>query len=63
MKTYNFKLTIIYLLLTTLFISWGGCTPKSDLEKIKVAQFQDFFLYIPLYLADGKGFCTRRNSD
>lgn len=50
MKTYNFKLTIIYLLLTTLFISWGGCTPKSDLEKIKVAQFQDFFsLYTTLF--------------
>ena len=27
-----------------------------ELEKVKVAQFADFFLYMPLYLAEGKGF-------
>ena len=29
---------------------------EQQLENIKVAQFADFFLYMPLYLAEGKGF-------
>ena len=28
----------------------------SQLETVKVAQFNEFFLYMPLYLADAKGF-------
>jgi len=37
----------------------SGCGPKqagSQLETVKVAQFAEFFLYMPLYLADAKGF-------
>ena len=29
---------------------------EQKLEKVKVAQFAEFFLYMPVYLADGKGF-------
>ena len=29
---------------------------EEKLEEVKVAQFAEFFLYMPLYLADGKGF-------
>jgi NitT/TauT family transport system substrate-binding protein len=28
----------------------------SQLETVKVAQFNEFFLYMPLYLANAKGF-------
>ncbi|MDR2581316.1 MAG: ABC transporter substrate-binding protein [Fibromonadaceae bacterium] len=33
-----------------------SCTKKGDLETVRVAQFNEFFLYMPLYLADAKGF-------
>lgn len=36
--------------------SQGSPQNQDRLEKVKVAQFADFFLYMPLYLAEGKGF-------
>ena len=35
---------------------FGQAFAEEKLEAVKVAQFADFFLYMPLYLADGKGF-------
>ena len=57
------KIKVIALLLILSF-SFGfghqsshGLPQNQDhLEKVKVAQFADVFLYMPLYLADDKGF-------
>ena len=35
---------------------FGQAFAEQKLTEVKVAQFADFFLYMPLYLADGKGF-------
>ena len=35
---------------------FGQAFAEEKLEEVKVAQFADVFLYMPLYLADGKGF-------
>jgi NitT/TauT family transport system substrate-binding protein len=62
------KAGVIVLLISTL-LSFVSCAKREEkasqqaqvvkeptLEKIKVAQFAEFFLYMPLYLAEGKGF-------
>ena len=47
----------VYYYLSVLIIFLSAChTNKSELETIKVAQFGDVFIYIPLYLANTKGF-------
>ena len=35
---------------------FGHAFAEQKLTEVKVAQFADFFLYMPLYLAEGKGF-------
>lgn len=35
---------------------FGQAFAEEKLEEVKVAQFADVFLYMPVYLADGKGF-------
>lgn len=35
---------------------FGNAFAEQKLTEVKVAQFADFFLYMPLYLAEGKGF-------
>ena len=37
-------------------VQFGQTFAEQELEEVKVAQFADVFLYMPLYLADGKGF-------
>lgn len=65
MKT---KISIIIFFIS--FIAISGCVdPKPDvdnpkkLEKVRVAQFADVFLYMPLYLANEKGFFKEEGLD
>ena len=52
--------TILAALCISLSFLLGSCDPntekKSKLQKVKVAQFGEVFLYMPLYIADGMGF-------
>jgi len=45
--------------LVAISVALSGCGKKQDdskIETVKVAQFNEFFLYMPLYLANAKGF-------
>lgn len=51
----------VYYYLSVLIIFLSAChTNKSELETIKVAQFGDVFIYIPLYLANTKDFSKKK---
>lgn len=57
------RITKSIALILTIFagLQFSGCSScnsdkPAQLDKVKVAQFGDVFLYMPLYLADSKGF-------
>jgi NitT/TauT family transport system substrate-binding protein len=55
------KIVIGIILTLSLGLGFTGCNSGSrkkdaQLEKVKVAQFGEVFIYMPLYLADAKGF-------
>ncbi|MDO9256938.1 MAG: ABC transporter substrate-binding protein [Bacteroidales bacterium] len=55
MKKIFFPLVIIATLI--IITSCNSCKPKDQtIEKVKVAQFGEVFIYMPVYLADIKGF-------
>jgi NitT/TauT family transport system substrate-binding protein len=58
MKEFSIQTMIGVLLTVSLLIGCNSGSKKMEekLETVKVAQFSQFFLYMPLYLADAKGF-------
>jgi NitT/TauT family transport system substrate-binding protein len=56
----NKKVIITIGMLAIIGVGVFACQNKSGkdsrLETVKVAQFNEFFLYMPLYLANEKGF-------
>lgn len=54
--------TRLYRLLMLLF-SLILCSCANDFTKVKVAQFGDTFIYMPLYLADEQGFFNEEGLD
>ena len=59
MKNYHFKLSCLFAMLSVWYLtSCNSCSSDkpTQIEKVKVAQFGEVFLYMPLYLADSKGF-------
>lgn len=49
-------MTVIVVAALAIGVFFVSCEKKGDVETVKVAQFNEFFLYMPLYLADAKGF-------
>jgi NitT/TauT family transport system substrate-binding protein len=59
MKKSNWILVLIFLFWAAVCVCSyviGNNSQKTNLQTVKVAQFGDVFTYVPLYIADAKGF-------
>src|SRR5688572_15824290 len=62
---------IVFLFFSVLIVGgfifyqdkYSPAQPPGNLEKVTVAQFGDFFLYLPLYVAKDKGFFAQQGLD
>jgi NitT/TauT family transport system substrate-binding protein len=52
----NFFMAAGSIAIIAIGVFVSSCKKQGDLETVRVAQFNEFFLYMPLYLADAKGF-------